>query len=72
MLLIVILDLDIYGMDVMSMDNKNKKLEKVTLTQQEIWQAMRGNVHKSKKDYKRKPKHKGDDDEYNWHPDRGI
>tara|TARA_R110002012_G_scaffold49584_2_gene128259 strand:+ start:3423 stop:3590 length:168 start_codon:yes stop_codon:yes gene_type:complete len=55
----------------MSKEDKNKKLEKVTLTQQEIWQAMRGNVHKSKKDYKRKPKHKGGDD-YNWHPDRQI
>lgn len=51
--------------------DKNKKLEKVTLTQQEIWQAMRGNVHKSKKDYKRKPKHKGGDG-YNWYPDRQI
>jgi hypothetical protein len=58
-------------MDVMSKDNKNKKLEKTTFTQQEIWDAMRGNVHKSKKNYKRKPKHKGDDD-YNWHPDRQI
>mgnify|MGYP000178296152 CR=1 FL=1 len=39
--------------------DKNKKLEKTQFTIQEIWQAMRGNVHKSKKQYTRKDKHKG-------------
>jgi len=58
--LIVILDLDIYGMDVMSKDNKNKKLVTVNLTMQEIWQAMRGSVQKNKKKYNRKSKHKSE------------
>lgn len=41
------------------MDKKeNKKLQKMQFTIQEIWQAMRGNVHKSKKQYNRKDKHK--------------
>jgi hypothetical protein len=44
------------------MDNKeNKKLQKTQFTIQEIWQAMRGNVYKSKKHYSRKNKHKGKD-----------
>jgi hypothetical protein len=34
------------------------KLQKVQFTIQEIWQAMRSNVHKSKKQYTRKDKHK--------------
>ena len=34
------------------------KLQKVQFTIQEIWQAMRGNVHKRKKKYTRKNKHK--------------
>jgi len=38
-------------------DNKDK-LQKVELTMQEIWQAMRGNVYKNKKKYTRKKKHK--------------
>lgn len=38
-------------------DNKDK-LQKVELTIQEIWQAMRGNVYKNKKKYTRKKKHK--------------
>jgi Holliday junction resolvasome RuvABC endonuclease subunit len=33
-------------------------LQKKEFTIQEIWQAMRGNVHKSKKQYTRKAKHK--------------
>jgi hypothetical protein len=33
-------------------------LQKTEFTIQEIWQAMRGNVHKSKKQYTRKTKHK--------------
>ena len=42
--------------------NKNEtKLEKTQFTMQEIWQAMRGNVHKSKKQYTRKSKHKNKD-----------
>jgi hypothetical protein len=36
------------------------KLEKITLSQQEIWQAMRSNVEKNKKKYTRKEKHKGE------------
>jgi len=38
--------------------NKDTKLQKVELTMQEIWQAMRGNVYKNKKKYTRKDKHK--------------
>jgi hypothetical protein len=38
-------------------DNKDK-LQKTEFTIQEIWQAMRGNVHKNKKKYTRKNKHK--------------
>mgnify|MGYP003647602070 FL=1 len=50
---------------------KENKLKKVQLTQQEIWDSLRvPPPHKSKKDYKRKPKHK--DDDYGWHPDREI
>ena len=46
------------------MDNKeNKKLQKTQFTIQEIWQAMRGNVHKNKKKYYRKNKHKNKDNE---------
>lgn len=37
------------------------KLKVVTLTQQEIWAAMRSNVQKNKKKYNRKEKHKGKD-----------
>tara|TARA_B110000259_G_scaffold64654_1_gene76279 strand:+ start:5282 stop:5431 length:150 start_codon:yes stop_codon:yes gene_type:complete len=38
-------------------DNKNStKLQKVQFTIQEIWQALRGDVHKSKKQYTRKNK----------------
>ena len=36
----------------------DKKLVKVQLTIQEIWQAMRGSVEKNKKKYNRKLKHK--------------
>jgi|TARA_Y100000389_G_scaffold172687_1_gene181272 hypothetical protein len=36
-----------------------RKLTVVTLTQQEIWAAMRSNVQQSKKKYNRKEKHKG-------------
>ena len=36
------------------------KLEKITLSQQEIWQAMRSNVEKNKKKYTRKEKLKGE------------
>ncbi len=55
----------------MSKDNKNKKLVKTEFTQQEIWQAMRGNIQKSKKNYKRKSKHKKDDWD-DWHPDQDF
>lgn len=40
------------------MEKTQSKLEKVQFTIQEIWQAMRGNIQKSKKQYKRKNKHK--------------
>jgi hypothetical protein len=33
-------------------------MKKIVVTQQEIWAATRPNVHKSKKTYKRKSKHK--------------
>ena len=45
------------------MDKKeNKKLQKTQFTIQEIWQAMCGNVHKSKKQYTRTKKHKKKDE----------
>ncbi len=34
------------------------KLEKITVTQQEIWEATRPNVYRNKKKYTRKNKHK--------------
>jgi hypothetical protein len=38
-------------------NNKNTtKLQRVQFTIQEIWQALRGDVHKSKKKYTRKNK----------------
>ena len=40
------------------MSDSKDKLQKVELTIQEIWQAMRGNVYKNKKKYTRKKKHK--------------
>ena len=43
------------------MENKKDKLQKTEFTIQEIWQAMRSNVHKSKKQYTRKSKHKNKD-----------
>ena len=36
-----------------------------------IGKKLKGQVVKSKKDYKRKPKHKKDDWD-DWHPDRGF
>lgn len=33
------------------------KLHKIKVTQQEIWDAMKPNVYKSKKNYTRKQKH---------------
>jgi len=41
------------------MKNKDNKLQKTQFTMQEIWQAMRGNIYKNKKQYSRKEKHKG-------------
>lgn len=35
-----------------------KKLEKITVTQEEIWMATRPNVYRNKKKYVRKSKHK--------------
>lgn len=35
-----------------------KTLEKITVTQQEIWMATRPNVYRNKKKYTRKSKHK--------------
>ena len=43
------------------MDKKETKLQKTKFTIQEIWQAMRGSIQKSKKQYTRKDKHKGKD-----------
>ena len=43
------------------MKKENPKLQKTQFTIQEIWQAMRGNVYKSKKQYTRKNKHKNRD-----------
>tara|TARA_R110000782_G_scaffold75056_1_gene149894 strand:+ start:221 stop:358 length:138 start_codon:yes stop_codon:yes gene_type:complete len=40
------------------MKKKENKLGKIQFTIQEIWQAMRGNIQKSKKQYTRKDKHK--------------
>tara|TARA_R110001592_G_scaffold85695_2_gene253217 strand:- start:245 stop:415 length:171 start_codon:yes stop_codon:yes gene_type:complete len=48
---------------------KEIKLKKIQLTQQEIWDSLKVPApHKSKKDFKRKPKHKRDEFD-NWHPD---
>lgn len=44
------------------MKKKETKIQKTVFTLQEIWQAMRGNVHKSKKQYTRKSKHKKNND----------
>ena len=41
------------------MDKKETKLQKTQFTIQEIWQAMRGTIQKSKKKYTRKDKHRG-------------
>jgi hypothetical protein len=35
-----------------------KKLEVITVTQQEIWEATRPNVYRNKKKYVRRSKHK--------------
>jgi hypothetical protein len=37
---------------------KPKKLETITVTMQEIWQQTMPKVHKNKKNYSRKAKHK--------------
>lgn len=45
-------------------ENSKKKaadLQRVELSQQEIWAATRPTVHKNKKKYSRKPKHKEDE-----------
>lgn len=42
----------------MGKTNKNPKLVNVTLTMQEIWQETMPKIHKSKKNYQRRPKHK--------------
>jgi len=39
-------------------DKKPLKLEKVEVTMQEIWQQTKPKIHKSKKTYRRKNKHK--------------
>ncbi len=36
-----------------------KKLEVITVTQEEIWMATRPNVYRNRKKYTRKSKHKG-------------
>jgi hypothetical protein len=40
-------------------ENKDLKFQTITLTQSEIQDAMKHRVHKSKKTYTRKNKHKG-------------
>ncbi len=35
-----------------------KKMQKIQVTMQDIWDAMRGNVQRNKKKYYRKQKHK--------------
>jgi hypothetical protein len=40
-------------------ENKDLKFQTITLTQGEIQDAMKHRVHKSKKTYTRKNKHKG-------------
>ena len=40
-----------------------KTIRKVEITQQDIWDASRPNIHKNKKKYTRKKKHKKDDNE---------
>ena len=37
---------------------KTRKLTTIVVTMQEIWQETMPKVHKSKKQYQRKPKHK--------------
>ena len=39
-----------------------KGLQHISVTMQEIWDAMRSNVYKSKKKYSRKNKHKNEKD----------
>lgn len=36
-------------------------MKKIEITQEEIWAATRPSIHKNKKKYNRKPKHKHDD-----------
>lgn len=43
-------------------DTKPLKLEKVEVTMQEIWQQTTPKIHKSKKTYRRKNKHKNNFD----------
>ena len=38
-------------------------MKKIKITQQDIWDASRPNVHKNKKKYTRKTKHKRDKDD---------
>ena len=42
----------------MTKKNKNSKLNTTQFTMQEIWEAMKSNVYKNKKNYTRKNKHK--------------
>ena len=42
---------------------KEDKLEMVVFTIQEQWEAMRGNVYRNRKKYRRKKKHRNRDEE---------
>lgn len=42
------------------MNSEDKKLKTITVSMQEIWQHTKPKVHKDKKKYTRKDKHKGD------------
>lgn len=44
---------------------KNKKIQEITVTMQEIWQQTTPKVHKNKKKYTRKDKHKKNPDRQN-------
>lgn len=47
-----------HSKEVMKKKPDNTKLEKLEFTLQEIWEAMRGNVWRNKKKYRRKTKHR--------------
>ena len=46
-----------------SLRSHEEIMKKVKIEQQDIWDASRPNIHKNKKKYTRKKKHKKDSDE---------